>query len=284
MADVIKILADIKGKALDVVHFELLKNAYELQNKNIEQLKTNNEALEESIKLLKQKNALPIQENKEISISKIKQQDIQYGYEILSCLNIYKYHKINSKDNTIQLDILPIRSIRFLKEGDITVRTKRASRDTISSVSSPTNPVTSNHTGENKSTGVSEFPFSGVKPDDYEIIVLERKTKAIDLKKRQAKQEESDLLSKRVYQYFKTPEHDYAGTRAFAPTRHARLLIYFPIDHTPDVIIAFKVRPDGTETRSGTFTKKVSSLNLWVADCGDLEPGFGFFAVWKWKF
>jgi len=53
--DIIKILSDIKGKALDVAHFELLKSAYELQNQNIEQLKNNNEALNESNSLLKEK-------------------------------------------------------------------------------------------------------------------------------------------------------------------------------------------------------------------------------------
>lgn len=53
--DIIKILSDIKGKALDTVHFELLKSAYELQNQNIEQLKNNNEALKENNNLLKEK-------------------------------------------------------------------------------------------------------------------------------------------------------------------------------------------------------------------------------------
>ncbi len=53
--DIVKILSDIKGKALDTVHFELLKKTYELQNQNITQLKNNNEALKESNALLQDK-------------------------------------------------------------------------------------------------------------------------------------------------------------------------------------------------------------------------------------
>lgn len=46
--EITKILQTIKGKVLDATHFELLRNAYELQEKNITQLKSNNEALKES--------------------------------------------------------------------------------------------------------------------------------------------------------------------------------------------------------------------------------------------
>jgi len=63
--DIIKILSDVKGKALDAVHFELLKSAYELQNQNIEQLKNNNEALKESFSLLREKTKRLEKENYE---------------------------------------------------------------------------------------------------------------------------------------------------------------------------------------------------------------------------
>ena len=53
--DIIKILGTLKGKVLDASHFDLLKHAYDLQNKNIVQLKNNNDVLKESNDLLKQK-------------------------------------------------------------------------------------------------------------------------------------------------------------------------------------------------------------------------------------
>ena len=53
--DTLKILGDIKGKVLDAAHFDLLKHAYELQEKNIEQLKSNTEALKESNEQYKEK-------------------------------------------------------------------------------------------------------------------------------------------------------------------------------------------------------------------------------------
>lgn len=52
--DILKILDGIKGKVLDAAHFELLKHAYELQESNISQLKTNNAAIKESNELLKE--------------------------------------------------------------------------------------------------------------------------------------------------------------------------------------------------------------------------------------
>ena len=53
--DIIKILGTLKGKVLDASHFDLLKHAYDLQNKNIVQVKNNNDVLKESNDLLKQK-------------------------------------------------------------------------------------------------------------------------------------------------------------------------------------------------------------------------------------
>ena len=50
--DISKILVDLKGKVLDSAHFDLLKHAYDLQEENIKQLKTNNDALKESNQLL----------------------------------------------------------------------------------------------------------------------------------------------------------------------------------------------------------------------------------------
>jgi len=44
------------GKVLDVARMDLLKHTYKLQEDNIGQLKTNNEALKDSNELLKEKN------------------------------------------------------------------------------------------------------------------------------------------------------------------------------------------------------------------------------------
>ena len=61
--DIAPILSSIKDKVLDARHIELLKHAYELQNQNIEQLKSNNEALREKALLLEEKAALLNREN-----------------------------------------------------------------------------------------------------------------------------------------------------------------------------------------------------------------------------
>lgn len=53
--DIGKLLGGLKGKVLDASHFELLKHAYDLQEQNIIQLKSNNAALKESNSLLKEK-------------------------------------------------------------------------------------------------------------------------------------------------------------------------------------------------------------------------------------
>jgi chromosome segregation ATPase len=50
-----KILSEIKGKVLDAAHFDLLRHAYELQDENLKQLKSNNEALRENKEQLKEK-------------------------------------------------------------------------------------------------------------------------------------------------------------------------------------------------------------------------------------
>ncbi len=55
--DISKILQNLKGKVLDATHFDLLKHAYELQEENIKQLRTNNDALKESHKLMAAKMA-----------------------------------------------------------------------------------------------------------------------------------------------------------------------------------------------------------------------------------
>jgi len=45
--EILSILAGLKDKVLDAAHYELLRGAYELQSKNIEQLQINNDALKE---------------------------------------------------------------------------------------------------------------------------------------------------------------------------------------------------------------------------------------------
>jgi predicted nuclease with TOPRIM domain len=77
--DISKILGEIKGKALDAAHFDLLKHAYDLQNENIEQLKSNNEALKESNQLLLDKLERLEKENELLrkSVECLKQQVVQ---------------------------------------------------------------------------------------------------------------------------------------------------------------------------------------------------------------
>ena len=67
--NITEILNSVKGKVLDVAHFDLLKHAYELQEENIKQLKTNNEALKESKDLLLKNIQNLEDENKELRAS-----------------------------------------------------------------------------------------------------------------------------------------------------------------------------------------------------------------------
>lgn len=78
--DILNILEQLKQKGLDVIQVELLKNAYELQERNVAQLKVNNDALRESNDLLKEKVAKLEQEKQEMvkkleSLPKIQTHD-----------------------------------------------------------------------------------------------------------------------------------------------------------------------------------------------------------------
>ncbi len=65
--DLVSILNGIKGKVLDAAHFDLLRSAYDLQNENIEQLKSNNEALRDSNSLLNERI-----DKREMEIARLK--------------------------------------------------------------------------------------------------------------------------------------------------------------------------------------------------------------------
>ena len=53
--DILGILTGLKGKVLDAAHFDLLRSAYDLQNQNLEQLKSNNAAITENNELLRER-------------------------------------------------------------------------------------------------------------------------------------------------------------------------------------------------------------------------------------
>lgn len=78
--DVISILNGVKNKVLDARNYELLKRAYDLQNENIEQLKSNNEALKESNQLLQEKVERLGNENESLrkSVEHLKEQVSKY--------------------------------------------------------------------------------------------------------------------------------------------------------------------------------------------------------------
>ena len=67
--DVIGVLSSVKDKVLDAAHHDLLKGAYELQNENITQLRSNNEALKESNILLQEKVTEQKKEIKRLRVS-----------------------------------------------------------------------------------------------------------------------------------------------------------------------------------------------------------------------
>lgn len=70
--DITAILGGIKGKVLDAVNFDLLKATYELQNENVEQLKTNSAALQLSNSLLLERTA-----SLEKEVERIRQENKQ---------------------------------------------------------------------------------------------------------------------------------------------------------------------------------------------------------------
>ncbi len=74
--DIIGILNSIKGKVLDSANFELIQTAYELQNNNVEQLKENNSAINESNKLLKEQTEQVVIENNQLK-SKVAELEAQ---------------------------------------------------------------------------------------------------------------------------------------------------------------------------------------------------------------
>jgi len=76
--DIIGLLNGIKGKVLDAAHFDILQSAYELQNRNIEQLKENNSALMESNGLLKEKSKRIATENDDLK-SKVAELEAQFS-------------------------------------------------------------------------------------------------------------------------------------------------------------------------------------------------------------
>ena len=79
--DVISILSGVKNKVLDAKNYELLKHAYDLQNENIEQLKSNNEALKESNQLILEKVKRLENENESLrqSVEHLKEQVSKYS-------------------------------------------------------------------------------------------------------------------------------------------------------------------------------------------------------------
>jgi chromosome segregation ATPase len=60
------ILGGLKDKVLDAAHFELLKHAYDLQEQNIQQLKSNNAAIKEAHDLLQEKVRGLVEANRQL--------------------------------------------------------------------------------------------------------------------------------------------------------------------------------------------------------------------------
>ncbi len=84
--DVLSILNGVKNKVLDAKNFNILKHAYDLQNENIEQLKSNNEALKESNELFQEKVNCLEEENESLkrSVTKLSQRVPQLDHDSTS--------------------------------------------------------------------------------------------------------------------------------------------------------------------------------------------------------
>lgn len=114
-----KLLSDLKGKVLDVKHLELLNHAYEIQEKNICQLKTNNSAISDNNNLLKEKikfleneiKKLAL-ENKELLAKTLEQDDAEEKI-ILSDSAVKVLQKIIDEDVTEFYQNAMIKSINM---------------------------------------------------------------------------------------------------------------------------------------------------------------------------
>ena len=96
--DIGKLLSDLKGKVLDASHFDLLKHAYDLQEQNITQLKSNNAALKESNELFKEKSQRDAEETKNLKREVTRLSELASDSEELNNSNL-----IVLSDNAIKI-------------------------------------------------------------------------------------------------------------------------------------------------------------------------------------
>ncbi len=105
--DIGKLLSDLKGKVLDASHFDLLRHAYDLQEQNIVQLKSNNAALKESNDLLKDKLSSYVKK-----IEDLEEENSKLTKQVIS--------QSNSKSEKIVLSDSAIAVLKKIVQEDVT--------------------------------------------------------------------------------------------------------------------------------------------------------------------
>ncbi len=122
--DPIAILSGLKDKVLDAKNFELLRNAYDLQNDNIEQLKSNNEAIKESNELLRERAKKLEKENQSLqrTVAELRQKVPQLddscessGLSKVAVAILDLYHKSDETELWDQSQIIPPLQPSFTK-------------------------------------------------------------------------------------------------------------------------------------------------------------------------
>ena len=114
--DAISLLSGLKDKVLDAKNFELLKHTYDLQNENIEQLKTSNTAFKESnerlqdeVNGLKTENESLKQTVDELTqrVSQLNGGSVSSGLSEVALAILELYHRLDKTTLYNKADIFP---------------------------------------------------------------------------------------------------------------------------------------------------------------------------------
>ena len=122
--DAISILNGIKNKILDAKNYELLKHTYDLQNQNIEQLKTSNEGFKEDNQRLRGEVDGLIAENESLKqtvaeltqkISQLSEGNESSGLSEAALAILHSYHQRDETCLGMEGEIIPDLKSKFTK-------------------------------------------------------------------------------------------------------------------------------------------------------------------------
>lgn len=209
-------------------------------------------------------------------------------YYIPSRLSVFKFGEVEASGNCL-LSLLRISTIRFLIDGDITVKTTFRSMGKIQNIQSITNPVKVKLYGEGTEQGIAETTFYGIKAGQEKMVVL-RSIRKLNLKR----EPESSFTAPSLYpereiilqtlfgEILKTPYHQAVGAYALAPTQNIRFLIYFPKNFMPSEIRIVQINSEREIIETG-FRKEIDKKeNICIVECSEFKHNVGIYAYWIW--